>query len=102
MDLDGEGEAMHTDETWGDLTDLDDDVIPGCYMFDIGIKGFPYPKIWICADYIRVFDYLQVYYNLPRLRNIAPAVVITGQPGIGESIDHGLHINYYYNIILFA
>ncbi|KIM39972.1 hypothetical protein M413DRAFT_29116 [Hebeloma cylindrosporum] len=56
----GEVAAVKTDRG---VADLDDDFIPGCYMLDIGIEGFPYPKIWIRADYIRIFDYLQVYYD---------------------------------------
>ena len=80
------GETTDNDEMWDDFSDLDDDIIPGCYMLDIDLKGFPYPKIWIRADYIRVFNYLQVVYDRPRLHDIAPAVVITGQPGIGECL----------------
>ena len=61
---------MDKDETWGDLTgsDLDDDItVPGCYMLNIGIDGLPFLKIWILADYIRIFDNLQMYYDQPRL-----------------------------------
>jgi len=88
-ELDGErpiGKAVDG-KTDGDRTDLDsDDIIAGCYMLDIGIDDFPFPKIWVRADYIRIFDYLQAYYDWPRAHDIAPAVVITGQPGIGESL----------------
>lgn len=43
-------------KTDGDRTDLDsDDIIAGCYMLDIGIDEFPFPKIWVRADYIRIF-----------------------------------------------
>ena len=65
---------------------LDDDIIPGCYVLDLGIAGLPFAKIWIRAEYIRIFNYLQAYYDRPRMNNLAPAVVITGQPGIGESL----------------
>jgi hypothetical protein len=86
-ELDGErpiGKAVDG-KTDGDRTDLDsDDIIAGCYMLDIGIDDFPFPKIWVRADYIRIFNYLQAYYDWPRAHNVAPAVVITGQPGIGK------------------
>jgi len=85
-DLDRGKETMDRAEMWDDLTDLDDDVIPGCYVLDLGIAGLPFAKIWIRAEYIRIFNYLQAYYDRPRMNNLAPAVVITGQPGIGESL----------------
>jgi len=59
---------------------------PGCYMLDIGIEGLPFPKIWIRAEYIRIFAYLEYHYNHKRAHNLAPSVVMTGQPGIGESL----------------
>jgi hypothetical protein len=34
--------------------DPDDDIIPGCYIIDIGIEGLDLSKIWIRADYIRI------------------------------------------------
>ena len=68
-----------------DRMDVDDEIDPGCYMLDIGIDGLPYPKIWIRAEYIHVFAYLQQYYDQERTHNLVPSVVITGQPGIGES-----------------
>lgn len=60
------------------------EINPGCYMLDISIEGLPFPKIWIRAEYIRIFAYLEYHYNHERVHNLAPSVVITGQPGIGE------------------
>jgi hypothetical protein len=79
------------DETMDEATtaDPDDDIIPGCYMLDIGIDGIPFSKIWIRAEYIRIFNALSAYYNTPFLQPQAPAVVITGQPGIGELVLPG-------------
>jgi hypothetical protein len=67
-----------------DGTDRDDDVIPGCYMLHLGIDGLDISDIWIRAEYIRIFDYIEAFFNKPRNRPVrAPSVVITGQPGIG-------------------
>ncbi len=65
---------------------LDDDVIKGCYCLEIDIEGFMYPRIWICAEYIRIYDALEIYCQKSSYPNrLAPAAVITGQPGIGGS-----------------
>ena len=54
-----------------------------CYVLDIGIRGVE-DKIWVRADYIRMFEFAEEFYaeslNEPR----SPCLVITGQPGIGE------------------
>jgi hypothetical protein len=42
---------MDQDET----TDIDDDIISGCYILDIGIPRMTVSRLWIRADYIRVF-----------------------------------------------
>ncbi len=68
--------------------DSDDDVIEGCYFLEIDIEEFAYPWIWVRAEYIRIYDALEVYYKTPRSpfpNRLAKAAVITGQPGIGES-----------------
>jgi hypothetical protein len=79
-------ERMVVDETVDDATTThpDDDIIPGCYMLDIGIDGIQFSKIWIRAEYIRIFNSLNAYYNTPVFQPRAPAAVVTGQPGIGE------------------
>jgi hypothetical protein len=73
-------------ESDGDRMDVDNQIDPGCYMLDIGIQDIPLQNIWIRTDYIRVFDYVQQYYDGVRVQNIAPAIIITGQPGIGNSL----------------
>jgi hypothetical protein len=75
-------EIMDVDMSEG--VNLDDDVIPGCHFLNIDIEKFAYPKIWIRAEYIRIYDALEAYYNKPSYPPTAPAAVITGQPGIGE------------------
>ena len=65
---------------------VDDDFIPGCAILNIGIDDFPFQKIWIRADYIRVYNYLESREVPPAGINnhLAPGAVVTGQPGIGE------------------
>lgn len=89
-DQDGDtciGEAGDDEMDEGNEADLDDDIIPGCYMLDIGIEGLPYSSIWIRSDYVRVYDHLNFHYNKPAPHGRAPAVVLTGQPGVGGSLS---------------
>jgi hypothetical protein len=68
----------------GESTDLDDDIIPGCYLLDIGIEGFDFSKIWVRAEYKRVYDFVEYHRNKPAIPpGKAPSTVVTGQPGIG-------------------
>ena len=80
-------EAAVVDETMDERTamDPDDDIIPGCYMLDIGIDGLM-SKLWIRAEYIRAFNFVNAYYDKPSSILRAPCVVVTGHPGIGEFI----------------
>jgi len=81
-------ECMGEDEIddLGERTDLEDDILSGCYVLNIGIEGIDYPSIWVRAEYIRMYDYLESYYNsfASKLPGRAPGAVLTGQPGIGE------------------
>jgi hypothetical protein len=68
----------------GERTDLDDDILPGCYVLDIGIAGLGFPKIWIRAEYKRIYYFLEGYYHtIANRSSLAPGAVLTGQPGIG-------------------
>ncbi|KIM86220.1 hypothetical protein PILCRDRAFT_816150 [Piloderma croceum F 1598] len=72
-----EDEAMDEDEF-----DDDDDVIPGCYPFSVGIENI---TVWIRADYIRVYEALQDYYEkATKQSGRTPSAVVTGQPGISK------------------
>ena len=80
----GGDEPMDVDTSKGE--DLDDDFIKGCYFLEIGIRRVRIPRLWIRAEYIRIYNALEAYYQMrPLFSNQAPAAVITGQPGIGES-----------------
>jgi hypothetical protein len=74
---------QHPDED--ERMEVDDDFIPGCAILNIDIDRLPFPKIWIRAEYIRIYNYLESRETPPRIDNhIPPAAVVTGQPGIGE------------------
>ena len=85
MDIDEPVDEVETD-------DQNNDIISGCYVLDIDL-GLEYEKIWVRAEYIRVYEYLEDYYEktCARANNVAPGAVITGNPGIGESIPSRIH-----------
>lgn len=57
--------------------------IPGCGLLSqSGI--YEAHKIWIRAEYIRVYDYIEKHFSQSHRKT--PAVVLTGQPGIGGLI----------------
>jgi hypothetical protein len=64
--------------------DLEGDILPGCYVLDIGIKTL-FSKMWIRADYKRIYDSLERYHSTVLLERSdkAPSAVLTGQSGIG-------------------
>ena len=62
--------------------DLDDNFIEGCYS----LSDFVYPRIWIRAEYIRIYDAIETFFKQSLYPGgLVPAAVITGQPGIGQS-----------------
>lgn len=74
------------DQDQDETTDMDDDIIPGCYVLDIGIPRLAVSRLWIRADYIRLFNFFQMHYDTyAQPIGRAPSAVLTGQPGIGES-----------------
>ena len=78
-----DNKAMEEDELEDQATDEDEDDIPGCYPFSVGIEDI---TVWIRADYICVYEALEDYYeNAMKRSGRTPSAVVTGQPGIGES-----------------
>ena len=78
-----DNETMEEDELEGEATDEDEDDIPGCYPFSVGIEDI---TVWIRADYIRVYEAVEDHYKKALKRSgRTPSAVVTGQPGIGES-----------------
>ncbi len=80
-----ESEITDEDEHMRVDCQVDDDFIPGCAILDIGIGDLPFQKIWIRADYIRIYNYIENHETPARLTNLlAPATIVTGHPGTGE------------------
>ncbi len=64
--------------------DPDGDIGPGCFVLDVGLKGFRLRNIWVHSDYLRMYDYCNAHYNkVVGINRAALSMVITGQPGIG-------------------
>jgi hypothetical protein len=79
-DQDGDGRMDQ------DQDNMDDDIISGCYVLDIGIPRLAVSRLWIRADYIRLFNFFQTYYDkYAKPMDRVPSAVLTGQPGTGES-----------------
>ncbi|KAF8506812.1 hypothetical protein F5888DRAFT_1798045 [Russula emetica] len=66
--------------------DRTDDIGPGCYGLDLGIK-FKCSKLWVRQDYIRAYNYCRERHEEGPSdeTEMARSIVITGQPGIGKS-----------------
>ena len=60
-----------------------DEISSRCYVLDIGIRGVE-DKIWVRADYIRMVEFAEKFYEESLPEPLSPCLVITGQPGIGE------------------
>ena len=60
-----------------------DEINPHCYVLEIDIPGVE-DKIWVRADYIRMFEYAEGFYDKSLPSPLSPCLVITGQPGVGE------------------
>lgn len=80
------GDDSPMDVCMSEAEDSDDDVIKGCHSLEIDIERFPYRKIWIRAEYIRIYDAIETFFKQSLYPGgLVPAAVITGQPGIGQS-----------------
>ena len=64
--------------------DNSDDVIPGPSILNIGIDRLPFSTLFIRADYIRVYDFLDKLEVIRFPNGLAPAAVLTGHPGTGK------------------
>jgi hypothetical protein len=78
-ELGGEDQRMDVD-----VDDVDDNIISGCYVLNIDVEGLEFSKIWIRADYIRVYNFLETRNSSSRPVGRAPGAILTGEPGIGE------------------
>ncbi len=79
-----ENESMDVDVDVDETAEEDegDETGAGCFILTLGAPGCS--ELWIRKDYIRLYDYCQKYLESHRNKQVAPALVITGQPGVGE------------------
>jgi len=67
------------------LPEIDEsEVVRGCFALDLDVNGFTVSNLWICKDYIRIYNHCDHYCKGTRNKrnqHLAPSVVITGQPG---------------------
>ena len=82
-------EIEHEAEQWREShsaveNDPTNDIGASCFGLDLEIN-LRHSKLWVREDYIRLYDYCTQWYERhPRSEaSLAPAVVITGQPGVG-------------------
>ena len=88
------GRSIDADESkWlgkSQLPDIDEsEVVQGCFILDLDVKGFGVSELWVRKDYIRIYDHCSSHCENIRVLNIQdehcpPSAVITGQPGLGE------------------
>ena len=85
-----EGQPMSIDEDEKESEDeRESEVGPGCFILNLDIEDSPIPRLWVRKDYIRLYDFCNGHYEMAReslekTPTLAPAIVITGQPGIGK------------------
>ena len=70
-----------------------DDIGPNCHVLDIGIPTLGLTKLWIRNEYIRMYKHCEDHLESNRNESKSPAVVVTGQPGIGRCFM----LSYYYH-----
>jgi hypothetical protein len=63
----------------------EDDIGPGSYILAIDIPGMGVPHLWVRQEYIRVYKFCEEYFDSRKEADLTPFVILTGQPGIGES-----------------
>ncbi|KAF8265132.1 hypothetical protein EI94DRAFT_1831410 [Lactarius quietus] len=63
----------------------DDEIGSGCFVLDFGIPDIRPTKVWVRNEYLRIYKYCNNFLEAPHEETDAPAVIVTGQPGIGKS-----------------
>ncbi|KAF8256445.1 hypothetical protein EI94DRAFT_1837385 [Lactarius quietus] len=79
-------QGAYKDELLNTPEDEDSEIGPGCFVLDIGIPDLKPTEVWVRKEYIRINKYCHDYLEANRNQNMAPAVVVTGQPGIAEGV----------------
>ena len=67
-----------------DVDDNNNNIIPGPSILNTGIDRLPFPKIFIRADYIRIYDFLDRLEIIRFPNGLTPAAVLTGHLGTGK------------------
>ena len=68
-----------------------DDIGPNCHILDIGIPTLGLTKLWIRNEYIRMYKHCEDHLETNRNESKSPALVVTGQPGIGKCFTSSYH-----------
>lgn len=84
---DASGDTDDTDADADSDSDADDELTSGCHELDVSPNPISdEPKIWIRADYLRIYKCVESRYDLCYKRCKAQSVVLTGQPGNGACV----------------
>jgi hypothetical protein len=95
MDID-DAEINLDNRNDADVDNSDHEFMPGCFELDTTDNPLlPVPRIWIRADYIRVYKYIEARYDRCYSSPKAQPVVITGPPGTGEWLSMSLSHAFY-------
>lgn len=94
LQMSSEGQPMDDSEDQSEVG-------PGCFTLELGISEIRIQKLWVRKDYIRIYEYCNSHYNEvwshPNPDShlganwkppMAPSIVITGQPGIGDCFSY--------------
>ena len=74
-----------------DEGDGDDDIGPNCHVLNIGIPTLGPTKLWIRNEYVRMYKHCENHLETNRNEFKSPAMVVTGQPGIGKCFTSSYH-----------
>jgi len=90
-DSDSDNDNDEDDEDEDDYDEDEDDyyefeIGPGCCALDFGIENFERSKLWVRRDYLQIYKYCGKHHDKAKnfSGRVAPSVVITGHPGVGE------------------
>ena len=81
-----------------DEGDDDDDIGPNCHILDIGIPTLGLTKLWIRNEYIRMYKHCEDHLETNRNESKSPAMVVTGQPGIGKCFTLSYYCHQLYRL----
>ena len=71
--------------------DQGDDIGPNCHILDIGMPTLGLTRLWIRNEYIRMYKHCEDHLETNRNESKSPAMVVTGQLGIGKCFTLSYH-----------